>query len=58
MQHIIINVISSQAGANVIINVALDFWRKGKEREELQMNTLGMETQIYEAIFNDKEGMY
>ncbi|XP_056588508.1 torsin-1A-like [Triplophysa dalaica] len=45
----------SQAGANVITNVALDFWRKGKEREELQMNTLGMETQIYQAIFNNKE---
>ncbi|KAI7794459.1 torsin-1A-like [Triplophysa rosa] len=44
----------SNAGGNVIANLALDFWREGKEREEIQMNSKGMETQIFQNIFNDK----
>ncbi|XP_056589474.1 torsin-1A-like [Triplophysa dalaica] len=44
----------SQSGANMINEVALDFWRKGKERDELQMHTEGMETKLYQTIFNDK----
>ncbi|XP_057175561.1 torsin-1A-like isoform X2 [Triplophysa rosa] len=42
----------SQAGANMINEVALDSWRKGKERD--QMNTQRMETLLYQGIFNDK----
>ncbi|KAA0706658.1 Torsin-1A Dystonia 1 protein [Triplophysa tibetana] len=44
----------SNAGGKVIANLALDFWREGKDREEIQMNSRGMETQIFQTIFNDK----
>ncbi|XP_056589592.1 torsin-1A-like [Triplophysa dalaica] len=44
----------SGAGTNMIHKVALDFWRKGKERDELHMNTEGMETKLYQTFFNDK----
>ncbi|XP_056588509.1 torsin-1A-like [Triplophysa dalaica] len=44
----------SNAGGNVIANLALDFWKEGKDREEIQMNSKGMEKQIFQTIFNDK----
>lgn len=44
----------SNAGGNVINNIALDFWRAGKNREELQMNSKEMEIQILQNVFNDK----
>ncbi|XP_057219204.1 torsin-1A-like isoform X2 [Triplophysa rosa] len=50
--HNAIFIFLSQAGGNVINNWTLDFWRKGKDRDELQMKI--METEIYQDIFNDK----
>ncbi|XP_073679555.1 torsin family 1 like 1 [Garra rufa] len=44
----------SNAGGNVIAQVALDFWREGKDREELWMNSKELETNILQNIFNDK----
>ncbi|XP_077074847.1 torsin-1A-like [Siphateles boraxobius] len=44
----------SNAGGNVIAEVALDSWREGKDREELWMNSKEMETKIFRNIFNDK----
>uniref|UniRef100_A0A8C1I8D1 Torsin n=1 Tax=Cyprinus carpio TaxID=7962 RepID=A0A8C1I8D1_CYPCA len=44
----------SNAGGNVIAEVALDFWREGKDREELWMNSKELETKILQNIFNDK----
>ncbi|XP_039508769.1 torsin-1A-like [Pimephales promelas] len=44
----------SNAGGNVIAEVALDSWREGKDREELWMNSKDMETKIFRNIFNDK----
>ncbi|KAA0706419.1 Torsin-1A Dystonia 1 protein [Triplophysa tibetana] len=44
----------SNAGGDVINNIALDSWKAGKDREELQMNSKEMETQILRNIFNDK----
>ncbi|XP_056605939.1 torsin-1A-like [Triplophysa dalaica] len=42
----------SNAGGDVINNIALDFWKAGKNREELQMKE--MENQILQNIVNDK----
>lgn len=50
--------ILSNAGGNVIAEVALDSWREGKDREELWMNSKEMETKIFLNIFNDKNSMY
>lgn len=44
----------SNAGGNVIANMALNFWKEGKDREELQINSKGMETEILQHVFNDK----
>ncbi|XP_050952573.1 torsin-1A-like [Labeo rohita] len=44
----------SNAGGNIIAEVALDFWREGKDREELWMNSKELETKILQNIFNDK----
>ncbi|KAA0706661.1 Torsin-1A Dystonia 1 protein [Triplophysa tibetana] len=44
-----------KSGENVISNLPLDFWRKGKEREELHMLTEEIDPQIYQGIFNDKD---
>ncbi|XP_059384308.1 torsin-1A-like isoform X2 [Carassius carassius] len=44
----------SNAGGNVIAEVALDFWREGICREELWMNSKELETKIFRNIFNDK----
>ncbi|KAK9954582.1 hypothetical protein ABG768_016634 [Culter alburnus] len=52
--HNAIFIFLSNAGGNVINNMALDFWREGKEREELWMNSKELETKISQNIFNDK----
>ncbi|XP_056614023.1 torsin-1A-like [Triplophysa dalaica] len=44
------------AGGDVINNIALDFWKAGKNREKLQMKE--METQILQNIVNDKSGFW
>ncbi|KAA0706421.1 Torsin-1A Dystonia 1 protein [Triplophysa tibetana] len=44
----------SNAGQNGIINFALDFWKKGKVREEIQINTEEMEMLVYEHILIEK----
>uniref|UniRef100_A0A672QM81 Torsin-1A-like n=1 Tax=Sinocyclocheilus grahami TaxID=75366 RepID=A0A672QM81_SINGR len=48
----------SQTGGHIITNVTLDFWRKGNNREELQLQSEEMETQIFEYLFNDENSMY
>ncbi|XP_073731791.1 torsin-1A-like [Misgurnus anguillicaudatus] len=48
----------SNAGGNVIANMALDFWRDGKDREELQINSKRMETEILYHVFNDKSNQF
>ncbi|ROL52121.1 Torsin-1A [Anabarilius grahami] len=45
---------TARACGNVINNMALDFWREGKDREELWMNSKELETKISQNIFNDK----
>ncbi|XP_026055385.1 torsin-1A-like [Carassius auratus] len=44
----------SHTGEHIIGNVTLDFWRRGCNREEIQIQSEGMETQIFEYLFNDK----
>nr|XP_055044496.1 torsin-1A-like [Misgurnus anguillicaudatus] len=44
----------SNAGGDVINKITLDWWREGQNRENLQMNSKGMETQIFQNIFNDE----
>ncbi|XP_073678821.1 torsin-1A-like [Garra rufa] len=57
--HKAIFIFLSQAGGHVITNVTLDFWRKGNNRDELQLQSEGMETQIFEYLFNDeKNGLW
>ncbi len=50
--------IYSNSGGNVIAEVALDFWRRGKLREELWMNSKELEIQISQNIFNDENSVY
>ncbi len=50
-------IIYSQAGGHIITNLTLDFWRKGNNREELQLQSEGMKTQIFEYLFNDENRM-
>uniref|UniRef100_A0A672QMI7 Torsin family 1 like 2 n=1 Tax=Sinocyclocheilus grahami TaxID=75366 RepID=A0A672QMI7_SINGR len=56
--HNAIFIFLSNAGGNVIAEVALDYWREGKNREELWMNSKEMETKILQNIFNDKNSVY
>ncbi|XP_051515618.1 torsin-1B-like isoform X2 [Myxocyprinus asiaticus] len=44
----------SNAGGQVITNLTLDFWRNGKKREEIQINSKELETQIVQNVFNAK----
>ncbi|XP_056305565.1 torsin-1A-like [Danio aesculapii] len=41
------------AGGNVIVNLAMDFWREGKNREQLRMNSSELDTKISRGIFNE-----
>nr|XP_055044497.1 torsin-1A-like [Misgurnus anguillicaudatus] len=52
--HKAIFIFLSNAGGNVIANMVLDFYKDGKDREELQINSKGMETEILQHVFNDK----
>ncbi|XP_050952748.1 torsin-1A-like [Labeo rohita] len=45
----------SNSGGNVITEVALDFWREGKDREKIWMNSKELETKIFQDIFNNKK---
>ncbi|KAL1250336.1 hypothetical protein QQF64_021341 [Cirrhinus molitorella] len=46
----------SNAGGNVITEVALDFWREGKDRKKIRMNSKDLENKISERIKNEKTG--
>ncbi|XP_077074846.1 torsin-1A-like [Siphateles boraxobius] len=52
--HNAIFIFLSNAGGNVIVDMALDFWREGKIREEISMNSNELETKISLNILNDK----
>ncbi|XP_051737121.1 torsin-1A-like [Ctenopharyngodon idella] len=52
--HNSIFIFLSNGGGNVIAKVALDFWKEGKDREEIRMNSKGLETKIFQNIFNEK----
>ncbi|XP_067227404.1 torsin-1A-like [Chanodichthys erythropterus] len=52
--HNSIFIFLSNGGGNEIAKVALDFWKEGKGREEIRMNSKGLETKIFQNIFNDK----
>ncbi|XP_051961160.1 torsin-1A-like [Xyrauchen texanus] len=44
----------SNAGGQVITDLTLDFWRNGKQREEIQLNSKELEMQIVQNVFNAK----
>ncbi len=46
--------IYSNAGGNVIVEMALDFWREGKDRKVIRMNSKELEFKISENIKNEK----
>uniref|UniRef100_A0A8C2DTJ5 Torsin family 1 like 3 n=1 Tax=Cyprinus carpio TaxID=7962 RepID=A0A8C2DTJ5_CYPCA len=46
----------SNAAGNVISEVALDFWREGKHREDIWMNSKELETKISQNIMNKDTG--
>uniref|UniRef100_A0A671N6Y2 Torsin-1A-like n=1 Tax=Sinocyclocheilus anshuiensis TaxID=1608454 RepID=A0A671N6Y2_9TELE len=48
----------SETGGHIITNVTLDFWRKGNNREELQLQSEGMETQIFEYLNDENNGLW
>ncbi|XP_048033519.1 torsin-1A-like isoform X1 [Megalobrama amblycephala] len=52
--HNAIFIFLSNVGGNVINDMALDFWRKGKNREEMWMNNKELEIKISQNIFNDE----
>ncbi|XP_067228076.1 torsin-1A-like [Chanodichthys erythropterus] len=52
--HNAIFIFLSNAGGNVIKDMAMDFWRAGKKRKELWLNSEELETKISQNIFNDK----
>ncbi|XP_067303281.1 torsin-1A-like [Pseudorasbora parva] len=54
--HHAIFIFLSNGGGNLINKVVLDFWREGKNREELCMNSKELETKISQNIFNDEGG--
>ncbi|KAK2885312.1 hypothetical protein Q8A67_016149 [Cirrhinus molitorella] len=46
----------SNAGGNVISEVALGFWREGRRREEIMMNSMELEAKISQHIMNEETG--
>ncbi|XP_051961157.1 torsin-1A-like [Xyrauchen texanus] len=44
----------SNAGGQVITDLTLDFWRNGKQREEIRINSKELEMQIVQNVFNAK----
>lgn len=43
----------SNAGGDSIIQTALDFWRAGRKREEIELRDL--ETQLSLSVFNNNQ---
>eukprot|EP00067_Danio_rerio_P051433 XP_684868.5 torsin-1A-like isoform X1 [Danio rerio] len=52
--HNAIFIFLSNAGGKVIADLALDFWREGKNREDLWMNSRELEIKISTNVYNDK----
>jgi len=52
------NCVCSNGGGSLIVNMALDFWREGKIREEISMNSKDIETKISLNILNDENSVY
>ncbi|XP_051961158.1 torsin-1A-like [Xyrauchen texanus] len=46
----------SNSEMRTINKLTLDFWKEGRDREEIQMTSSGLETQISQNIYNDKNG--
>lgn len=46
----------SNAGGENIVQVALNFWKDGREREEIQLKDL--ETALSLSVFNNKNSMF
>lgn len=44
----------SNEGGHVINQLALDFWTAGKRREQIELNSQGLETTINKDLFNNK----
>ncbi len=57
IQSMISLFICSNAGGNVITEVALDFWRSGRERKEIRMTSKELEIKISEHINKNEKGM-
>ena len=47
---------SSNAGGESIIQTALDFWKAGRDREEIELKDL--ETVLSVTVFNNKKSEY
>ncbi|XP_039508768.1 torsin-1A-like isoform X2 [Pimephales promelas] len=52
--HNAIFIFLSNGGGSLIVDMALDFWREGKIREEISMNSKDIETKISLNILNDE----
>ncbi|XP_056589610.1 torsin-1A-like [Triplophysa dalaica] len=50
--HRAIFIFLSNAGGNMIASTAVDFLSAGKSREEIKMNSKGMDAQIHQSIFS------
>lgn len=50
------NCFGSNAGAERITDVALDFWKSGKQREEIKLRD--MEHALSVSVFNNKNSKY
>jgi len=48
------NCVCSNAGGSLIVDMALNFWREGKKREDIRMNSNELETKISLNIFNEE----
>lgn len=50
---------TANTGGKVIADLALDFWREGRKREEIKMNSRDLEIMISENISkNEKSGFW
>ncbi|XP_056306024.1 torsin-1A-like [Danio aesculapii] len=57
--HNAIFIFLSNTGGKVIADLALDFWREGRKREEIKMNSRDLEIMISESISkNEKSGFW
>ncbi|XP_061101775.1 torsin-1A-like isoform X1 [Conger conger] len=46
----------SNKGGEIITQKAMDFWMAGRKREEIELNSQGLETAINKHLFNSKNG--